>query len=287
MLNGVSNSIRVGLGRARDALARGLVGIGVVPNHLTLLGLGWTIGGAACLAIGLAQPGDSSDHMPIFAAGRANWWLWGAAAFLFLAGAMDILDGAVARVGRLSTESGAFLDSTLDRFSDVALFTGMAAGFAWRHDGNFTYVLLAVLALGHAVLISYTRARAEDLIANCKVGWWERGERIVAILIATALYQIPAVLWLLATLPFLTAVRRVVYTLGVTAHRHRTGEDLSADSSQAKPVGVGLYKLALWRYPRGTVAYDILVAANILWIAFAPISSVADPIRDWLTRLGG
>ena len=279
MSNGISNSIRGGMGRMRDALARRLVALGVAPNHLTLIGLGWTIAASVCLAVGLAQPGHGSDMAPILApSGQGNWWLWAAAGCIILAGAMDILDGAVARAGNLASPGGAFLDSTMDRFGDVALFTAMAAGFAWR--ANFTYCLLAVLAMGHAVLISYTRARAEDLIANCKVGFWERGERIAAILIATLFYQVPAVLWLLATLPLLTAVRRVVYTMGVADHRRRTGEDLSA--KEVKPIGQGMFKLALWRYPRGTIAYDCLVAANILWIILAPFSAADDPIRRLL-----
>ncbi|MDD4889581.1 MAG: CDP-alcohol phosphatidyltransferase family protein [Phycisphaerae bacterium] len=283
MPNSLSNQITAGLMWTRDRLARGLVAVGVRPNHLTLVGLVWTIAAAGCLAVGLARADGSGDTPPPWFAGRANWWLWAAAGFIILAGAMDILDGAVARLGQLATETGAFLDSTLDRFSDIALFAGMAAGFAWRN--NFTYTLLAVLAMGYAVLISYTRARAEDLIANCKVGYWERGERIAAILIAAAFYQVPAVLWQLATLPMLTALRRIVYTLRVTAHRARTGEDLSV--TQVKPIGGGIYKLALWRYPRGTIAYDIVTGANILWIILAPIGGVSDPIRRWIVAIAG
>ena len=286
MSRSFSNSIRAGMSWMRDGLAARLARIGVAPNHLTLIGLGWTIVAGVCLAIGLAQPGDGSDHTPLNpGAHPANWWLWAAGGFIILAGAADILDGAVARAGNLATEAGAFLDSTLDRFSDVALFAGMGAGFAWRLPGNFTYVLLAMLAMGHAVVISYTRARAEDLIANCKVGWWERGERIVAVLIATMFAQIPAVLWLLATLPLLTATRRIVYTMKMTAHHRRTGEDLSI--TQIKPIGPGLFRLALWRYPRGTIAYDVLVAACILWIILAPIRGTVDPIREWICRLAG
>lgn len=274
MPDSVSNRIARSMTWTRDRLVRGLVRIGVTPNSLTLIGLGLTVAAAVCLAVGLARPG--SDTMPFSAEpSQANYWLWACATLLILAGACDILDGAVARAGKLTSDGGAFLDSTLDRFSDIALFTAMAAGFAWR--GNFTLMLLAVLAMGHAVMISYTRARAEDLIANCKVGYWERGERVAAILIAVSFYQAPAVLWQLATLPALTALRRIVYTLRVAEHRRRTGQDISADNP--KPIGTGIYRLALWRYPRGTIAYDIVTAANILWIILAPIGSQADPFR--------
>lgn len=281
MANGISRQITAGLTWARDGLARGLLRLRISPNHLTLIGLLWTVAAAVCLATGLAANNGSSDTSPLWRGSHANWWLWAAAGFIILAGACDILDGAVARIGGLASETGAFLDSTLDRFSDIALFAGIAAGFVWR--ANFTYSLLAILAMSHAVLISYTRARAEDLIANCKLGYWERGERVAALLIAAAFYQVPAVLWQLATLPALTALRRIVYTLRVTAHRTRTGEDLSV--TQVKPIGVGLWRGALWRYPRGTIAYDIVTAANIAWIIFAPVSGQADPIRAWISAL--
>jgi phosphatidylglycerophosphate synthase len=278
MSTSLSNQISAGIGWTRDRLAGRLVRARVTPNVLTLIGLAITLAAAVCLGIGLALPG--SDVPPLFArAGQANWWLWLTAALLILAGACDVLDGAVARVGRLASETGAFLDSTLDRFSDMAMFIAMAAGYAW--SGNFTLMLLAMLAMSHAVMISYTRARAEDLVAHCKVGYWERGERVTAVVIAVACYQMPAVLWMLATLPLLTATRRIVYTLGVLAYRRRTGVDLSA--TDTKPVGRGVYRLALWRYPRGTIAYDIVTGLNILWILLAPITSTFDPIRAWFT----
>ncbi len=277
MSTSLSNQISAGIGWTRDHLARGLVRARVTPNVLTLIGLAITLTAAACLGVGVASPG--SDVPPPFAEpGEANWWLWLTAGLLILAGACDILDGAVARAGKLASETGAFLDSTLDRLSDMAMFIALAAGYAWR--GNFTLMLLAMLAMSHAVMISYTRARAEDLIAHCRVGYWERGERVTAVVIAVVCYQTPAVLWMLATLPLLTVGRRIVYTVGVLANRRRTGIDLSA--TDAKPIGPGLYKLALWRYPRGTVAYDIVTGLNILWIIIAPIPATFDPLRGWL-----
>lgn len=272
MANALSKHIAAGLGWTRDTLARRLVRAGVTPNHLTLVGLLFTLLAAVFIALAIAR--SRSDTTPL-GNPPGDCMLWFAAVWMILAGAMDILDGAVARVGSLASAAGAFLDSTLDRLGDVALFAAMVAGFAWQ--GNFTYVLLASMAMGHAVLISYTRARAEDIIANCKVGYWERGERIAAILIACLFYQVPAVLWQLATLPMLTAIRRVLYTLHVLDHRRRSGHDLS--ETHVKPIGQGLYKLALWRYPRMTLPYDVVTATNILWIIFAPISGASDPLR--------
>ena len=280
-MNAVSEIFTIALTRARDRLAGRLIAWRVTPNQLTLAGLLWTLLAGVFLAIGLGRHGAAD--VPPWVDGSGNWCLWWAALFIILAGAMDILDGAVARIAKSVSEAGAFLDSTLDRFSDIALFVGIAAGFAWRN--NFTYALLAVLGLGHAVVISYSRARAEDLIANCTVGYWERGERMAAILIGAACFQIPAVVWQLATLPMLTAIRRIVYTLGVVAHRRRTGEDLSV--TQVKPIGTGIYRLALWRYPRRSIPYDIVTGVNILWIVAAPISGMADPIRRMILWIVG
>ncbi len=276
MANGISKGIGSGLSAARDALARGLVAIGVTPNALTVIGLVITLAAAVCLGVGVARAGADVPP-PWAAAGAANWWLWAAAALIILAGAADVLDGAVARHANQATPSGALLDSSLDRFSDMSLFVALAAGFAWR--GNFTYTLLAALALSNAVMISYVRARAEDIIANCKVGYWERPERVSALLLSMLTYQVPAVLWLLATLPLLTAIRRITYSLRIIVDRTRTGVD--ASEHETKPVGQGVFRLALWRYPRNTIPWDIVTAANIAWIVAAPIAT-SDPLRHWL-----
>lgn len=277
MADAVSTIATRGLTATRDRLARGLLAIGATPNVLTLIGLALTLAAAGTLGAGIAV--GNADAPPPWADGAGNWWLWATAALIILAGAMDVLDGAVARLGNKGSDAGAVLDSSLDRFSDMGLFVAMIAGFAWR--GNFTYALLGGLALSHAVMISYVRARAEDVIANCKVGYWERGERVAALLIAVAFYQVPAMLWLLATLPLLTAVRRITYSLRVLSRRQRTGEDISV--TQIKPIGGGLWKLALWRYRRGTFAYDVVTGLNIAWIVLAPISAAADPLRAWLS----
>jgi len=251
---------------------------GLRPNHLTLLGLLLTIASAACLGIGLTRPG--ADAMPFTEARAGNGWLPAALLLLLLASAMDNLDGAAARLGRCGSEGGAFLDSTLDRFGDLALHLAVLAAFAWQ--GNFTLSLLAMLAAAHAFLVSYVRARAEVLIAHCRVGYFERPERLAAFMLAMAFGQVPAMLWLLATLPMLTAIRRIVYTLGVLEHRRRTGVDLS--ESGIKPTGRGLLRLAPWRHPRATLPWYLASAVLVAWVVLAPIDATCDPLRAWLGR---
>ena len=124
-----------------------------------------------------------------------GWWPALAALFLFAAFACDMLDGAVARVGHLGSRSGAVLDSAVDRFSDMAIYLACALHFALLPQPNVTYQLLAVLALCNGVLISYIKARAENMIEDCTVGYWLRGERCAALLIGCTFGHMPAVLW--------------------------------------------------------------------------------------------
>jgi CDP-diacylglycerol--glycerol-3-phosphate 3-phosphatidyltransferase len=131
------------------------------------------------------------------------------AALLLLAGGVcDTVDGAVARALQRQTKLGAFLDSTLDRYSEVVVYLALA----WRYRGEAT--LLAVfLAITGSLLVSYTRARAEGLGEECRVGLLERPERLV-LLIAALLAgwgAVVVVLWVLAALTHITALQRILY----------------------------------------------------------------------------
>ena len=99
---------------------------------------------------------------------------------LFLAGFLDMADGQVARrVGRV-TAFGAFLDSTLDRYSDLALYMGLVVYYTLI--GRTFYMALAAVAMASSFMVSYSRARAESLIPSCKVGFMERPERLVLLI---------------------------------------------------------------------------------------------------------
>jgi len=256
----------------RDAAARGLLRAGVTPNMLTLSALAFSALAGVCLALGAgASPGWSLDPRP-FKQYAPNAYLPLAGVLLLVCSAGDMLDGAVARLGGKATTFGAFLDSTLDRFSDFAVYLGIAFYFAVR--GNLTYGLLPLLAIFAGLMISYTRARAEDLIDFCTVGYWQRGERCVAILCAVFVHNIPALLFQQALLPLLTVWARIDYTRKVTA-----GKRPVLDPRQSTRT---LDKLKLWRYPRGALAYDIVTAANLLFLIFARIPAEWDPLRKAL-----
>lgn len=280
-LPGASRSIGAAAGAARDAVAAALVRLGATPNRITLLGLLLTCGAGYALARGASQqvPYLASDPA------RAGGWPLVALAFLLLAGACDMLDGAVARIGRLSSRAGAVLDSTIDRFSDMAVYAGCFLHFALLERPNLTYQALAVIALCNAVLISYIKARAENLIADCSVGYWLRGERFAAVLIGCAVGHMPAVLWQMAVSCAFTVGRRLSYAL-----RAVRAAETGRPAPPRGPAPGWTGRLQPWRQPRGSIGYDIVTGAHVAYIIVAPcfwpslraVGPWADPLRTWL-----
>lgn len=278
---GASRSVGAAIAAARDALARKLIVAGATPNRITILGFVFTCGAGYCLARGAGQAVPYFQ----FADEPAGWWPALAALLLVLAGACDMLDGAVARLGGLRSRAGAILDSSIDRFSDIAIYLGCFLYFATRARPNLTYQVLAVIALCNSVLISYIKARAENVIEDCGVGYWLRGERFAAVLIGCTTGHIPAVLWQMAVSGFFTVWRRMTYAYAVLQATDR-GRPLPPRG----PVPGRLGRLQLWRRPRGSVSYDLVTGAHIAYIVFAPlfwpalraVGPQADPLRHWL-----
>jgi CDP-diacylglycerol--glycerol-3-phosphate 3-phosphatidyltransferase len=133
------------------------------------------------------------------------------AGIVFLvAGAFDMLDGALARLAQKVTPFGAFLDSTLDRVSEGVVFA--AIGYLLAVEGREIDVALVVLALLGSILVSYTRARAEALGVECKVGLMSRPERIILIAIGLFFDVLPYVIYIMLALTAFTVIQRVVHT---------------------------------------------------------------------------
>jgi len=128
-----------------------------------------------------------------------------------LAGSLDLLDGALARLAKMSSRFGAFLDSTADRISEGVVFAAIAYHFA-RH-GLPVDAALTVLALLGSLLVSYTRARAEGLGLECKVGIVTRAERVVLIGLGLMFGLLPVAIYLLVFLTGFSATQRIVRTL--------------------------------------------------------------------------
>ncbi|MGI5272297.1 phosphatidylinositol phosphate synthase [Nonomuraea sp. CA-218870] len=136
----------------------------------------------------------------------------------------DLLDGVVARLGGGGGSTwGAFLDSTLDRVADAAIFSGLILYFISRGDGLLAGVTLFALVAG--MLVSYAKARAEGLGLTCDVGLAERPERLVVVLVSACFsglgvpYLLAVGMWLLAAAGAVTVVQRVVHVYRQTRER--------------------------------------------------------------------
>lgn len=185
----ISGRIGAGGKVIQDFLVARLSKHKVNPNILTFTGLGINIFATV-----------------LFARGQFFW----AGLILLFGGMFDMLDGAVARVTKTVTRFGAFLDSVVDRYSDMLMLFGLLIWYA-KVDRLF-YVGLTGMAIIGAVMTSYTRARAESLIPRCKVGFLERAERVVMLIIGALTDRMAVVLWILAILTNWTAVQRTWYT---------------------------------------------------------------------------
>jgi CDP-diacylglycerol--glycerol-3-phosphate 3-phosphatidyltransferase len=164
--------------------------LGLRPNTLTFIGLGVNLLAAWAIAVGE--------------------WLQGCS-LIVLAGFFDILDGAVARNCRQASEFGSFLDSVLDRYSDLSLLVGLLIYYS--RQGMILYQILLGAAIMGTALTPYTRARAETLIPKCNVGIMERPERILLVFLGAAIEPImPIVVWILAIFTNVTVIQRVHYT---------------------------------------------------------------------------
>jgi len=161
---------------------------GLTPNMMTALGFILNIGVAIVLSQGY------------FAAGGF---------LLLVASFFDALDGSLARLTHRSSRFGAFFDSTLDRYSEAVVYGGLL--IYYTNQGTQTEPLLIYAAIIGSLMVSYTRARAEGLRIECKVGLATRVERILLTVAGLILGLVTPMLWLVAILANLTAVQRMLH----------------------------------------------------------------------------
>lgn len=177
------------LRRVFEPITRVLSRLRVTPNQITLAGFGLNVV-AAYLVVD----------------GRLFW----AGVVFVVAGLFDLLDGALARLAEMVTPFGAFFDSTLDRVSEGVILAAIAYRFA--ANGQEIDVLLVVLAVVGSLLVSYTRARAEALGLECKVGLMSRPERVILIAVGLFFNVLPYVIYVLVALTVFTVLQRVLHT---------------------------------------------------------------------------
>jgi CDP-diacylglycerol--glycerol-3-phosphate 3-phosphatidyltransferase len=201
----LTHAIGVGCGAIIRMIVRGLALSRIHPNVLTFLGLVINIWAAALLAKGQFR-----------AAGLV----------IIGAGLFDMVDGRVARETNRVTRFGAFFDSVLDRYSDLALLIGLLVWYGSINRAG--YVVLTAVAMTACVMISYTRARAENLIPSCKVGFLERPERVVLVIIGALFDRMAPVLWVISVLGTITVIHRMIFTWQEARH---------LENAQLRPAG--------------------------------------------------
>lgn len=202
-------------------IVRGLALSKIHPNVLTFIGLLINVYAAILLAAG-----------KFFAAGLV----------ITGAGIFDMVDGRVARETNQVTRFGGFFDSVLDRYSDLLLLMGLLVYYA--SIGRNFYVVLTAVVMTASVMISYTRARAENTIPSCKVGFLERPERIVLFIIGALFDRMAPVLWVIAVLGNITVIHRMIHTWEQSkaleqAQLHAAASPLEEDKGHGVARGVG------------------------------------------------
>jgi phosphatidylglycerophosphate synthase len=221
------------------------VALRIHPNTLTLIGV--IVNVAAAWALGFGR------FMLAFV-------------IMLVANIFDFIDGKVAFMTNTVSEFGAFWDSTLDRFSDLALLTGLI--FLYSKLGRSDYVMIAALTLIFSIMTSYARARAESLVKKCKVGFMERPERIVLLMIGAATNRMAGVLWVVLILSILTVANRIYYTY----------LDLNRLPLPTKKGAAGVFNRAFfWTDERATLPYDVWVVAILAFVWLVPPQWLGDP----------
>jgi CDP-diacylglycerol--glycerol-3-phosphate 3-phosphatidyltransferase len=228
------------------AIINASVALRIHPNVLTLIGL--LINVAAAWALG-----------------NDRFLLGGV--IMIVANIFDFIDGKVAHITNTVSRFGAFWDSTLDRFSDIALFLGLI--YLYADLRRTDYVMVAALAMLFTIMTSYARARAESLIEKCKVGFMERPERIVLFMIGAFTDRMAAVLWVILVLSIVTVANRIHYTY-------------LALNSKPMPAGgnalsAAFWRAFFWRDERATLPYDAWVVAILAFVWLTPPDWLRDP----------
>jgi CDP-diacylglycerol--glycerol-3-phosphate 3-phosphatidyltransferase len=228
------------------AIIRASVALGIHPNTLTLIGVLINVAAAVALA-------------------RDRFILAGV--IMIVANIFDFIDGKVAHITGKVSRFGAFWDSTLDRFSDIALFLGLI--YLYANLRRTDYVMVASLAMMFSIMTSYARARAESLIERCKVGFMERPERIVLFMIGAFTDRMAGVLWVILVLSIFTVADRIYYTyLALNDKPVPRGSN---------PISVVLWRGFFWTDERATLAYDIWVVAILAFVWLTPPAWLGDP----------
>ena len=224
----IPSPLRRGFEALLEPFARSLIAARVHPNAITTVGTFILVAGGVAFGLGYARAGGG---------------------LLLLSGAVDMVDGKVARDGGLVSRFGAFYDSTLDRIGEVALYTGIALSFLSGGIGREWVALTVgttILALGASITVSYARARAEGLGLDCKVGIATRAERILGLGVPTVLlgagpngYLLFAIVVLLGLTAVITVGQRIVHVYRTTRVSETAAKPRAAPPAMVDVLGKG------------------------------------------------
>jgi len=201
---------------------------------------------------------------------------------MVVASVFDYIDGKVAVQSGADTKFGGFWDSVIDRFSDLSLSVGLIVLYAKL--GSTDYVLITSIAMVFATMTSYSRARAECFLKQCKVGFMERPERIVLFMFGAFTNRMAAVLWVIGVLSIVTVANRVYYTYIELEQK-----------THPKPSGLLgiLWRGVYWTDERATLPYDAWVIAILGFILLTPPGWLGDPMAmgepglvQWIMSMG-
>jgi CDP-diacylglycerol--glycerol-3-phosphate 3-phosphatidyltransferase len=219
------------LSSARDGISRGIIRARIPVNAVTLAG----------------PVAASTVFLPAYYGNQPL-----AGAVLIVAGAFDVLDGAVARLSSGATRFGGYLDSVVDRYSDFAVFFGILVYIDRHWDGplRLPYLILWGLSVVGTSTTAYVRARAETVIPLCKVGFMERPERMVTVILGLLSGNVHISLWILALTTNMISIQRILYT--------------QLQMAGGEPQG----QFWFWTYRRVTPPHFAMCTAFILILVF-------------------
>ncbi|HEY7868041.1 MAG TPA: CDP-alcohol phosphatidyltransferase family protein [Methylomirabilota bacterium] len=180
---------KASVSRLGDPVARALLRARIRPNHLTVVGLGISVVAAGAIAHG---------------------GLRAAAVLLAAAGLCDFFDGALARLANRVSAFGAFLDSVVDRYSDLTVLLGVV--LYYERLADTAGVLITLVTIVGTVMVSYTKARAQSIGVSCEIGLMERPERLIVLIVGVTFHVLTPAMIVLAVLTNLTALQRIFHT---------------------------------------------------------------------------
>jgi CDP-diacylglycerol--glycerol-3-phosphate 3-phosphatidyltransferase len=241
------------------AIIAACVALRIHPNVLTF--------------VGVVITGWSAVHL------ATNRFVTGAV-IMVIASMFDFIDGKVAHETGLMSKFGGFWDSVIDRFSDILLFIGLI--YLYSSLGRTDYVMVASFAMMFALMTSYTRARAESLIAKCKVGFMERPERMVLFMIGAFSNRMAGVMWVILVLSVFSVLDRVILTYRVL---EKKSERPSLVDRSPLPVRM-LWNMFYWTFERATWQYDVMVIAILGFVWLTPPSWISDPVASGAGPIG-